>query len=193
MGSQPNVLQPQEVNLSQSQSPPDFVAKEEIKTEVEQVLSQKMGELSSQERAELEIEAGFPGDFISANNNEDPKENGHGNDAENNVKKSTKRGADGDLAASPTKKVHQDIETANEEVASTDFIKPLAASTQNPHADVVKNDSQKSVLSQEILAQIPGFVDCAEEELQSVDSAEIVEKMISNVKGSVHEASIRSL
>jgi len=46
---------------------------------VEQVLSQKMGELSSQERAEIEIEAGFPGDFISANNNEDPKENGHGN------------------------------------------------------------------------------------------------------------------
>jgi len=35
MGSQPNVLQPQEVNLSQSQSPPDFVAKEESKTEVD--------------------------------------------------------------------------------------------------------------------------------------------------------------
>jgi len=46
-------------------------------------------------------------------------------------------------------------------VAATDFIKPLAASTQNPHADVVKTDSH--VLSQEIPAQIPGFVDCAEE------------------------------
>ena len=32
-----------------------------------------------------------------------------------NVKKSTKRGSDGDLAASPTKKIHDNIETANEE------------------------------------------------------------------------------
>ena len=32
-----------------------------------------------------------------------------------NVKKSTKRGSDGDLAASPTKKIHDNIETANDD------------------------------------------------------------------------------
>ena len=93
-----------------------------------------------------------------------------------------------------------------------DFTEPLAASTQDAHVDegraesqtpegkyakansrnqddsaaekVVSESDYKTVLTQEIPAQIPGFLDCADEELRSVDSAEIVDEILSDVKGS---------
>ena len=85
------------------------------------------------------------------------------------------------------------------QVAATDFPEPLAASTQDQHFDSQKamssqvisqkqedaaaeKTASQTVLTQEIPSQIPGFVDCAEEELQSQNSAEIVEEMLASIK-----------
>jgi len=205
MGSQPQLLLPQDVSPAQvqSQSQPFPTSQEVNNTEVEQVLSQKMEELSSQEKPDIEIEAGFCGDFnatVTDTKEEDNK------DVTCNVKKdgmvlrSAKRAAAADdsvISASPTKKAHQEIEDVK--IAATDFPEPLAASTQSQHFDEGQTDSQKpisqkqedpaaektaspTVLTQEIPSQIPGFVDCAEEELQSQDSAEIVEEMLASIK-----------
>ena len=43
--------------------------------------------------------------------------------------------------------------------------------------------ASQTVLTQEIPSQIPGFVDCAEEELQrKKDNAEIVEEFLASIK-----------
>jgi hypothetical protein len=81
MGSQPQLLLPQDVSTAQvqSQSQPFPTSQEVNNTEVDQkfqfcvtilnyfevehVLSQKMKELSSQDKPDIEIEAGFCGDF----------------------------------------------------------------------------------------------------------------------------------
>ena len=52
--------------------------------------------------------------------------------------------------------------------------------------DEIEPDSKKTALTQASPSQIPGSV--AEEESQSLDSAEIVEVMLTNVKGSVRNS-----
>lgn len=144
MGSQPQVLLPQDVSAAQlqSQSQPFPTSQEVNNTEVvqkfpitvisdfqvEQVLSQKMEELSSQEKPDIEIEAGFCGDFNATVTDTKEEENKDENcnsklyfikiliitiqevKKDGMVLRSAKRAAAADdSAASPTKKAHQEI------------------------------------------------------------------------------------
>jgi hypothetical protein len=66
------------------------------------------------------------------------------------------------------------------------MIKVVTPSTRDPHADII---THVNALTKEIVAQTPGFDDCAElEEPRSLDSSEIVEEMLSDVKGSVRNS-----
>ena len=63
---------------------------------------------------------------------------------------------------------------------------PSACSTQEPPKDKEQNSQgarSEVGASQEIPLQIPGFIDAAEEEMKSVDSAEIVKQILDDVKG----------
>ncbi|CAG5099276.1 Oidioi.mRNA.OKI2018_I69.XSR.g16402.t1.cds [Oikopleura dioica] len=195
MGSQPEMTKateeeiPKEDQFKQPSQPADSSSQTEPLAEVKQ-LSQKMEELSSQEKPqEDEIISGdksfFNEQFKTADRVEVMFENGDASPEERAEKKATKkRPLEDDEETSPTKKAHQMTASflADHDEVTGD---PAACSTQEPPKDKEQNSQgARSEVgpSQEIPYQIPGFIDAAEEEMKSVDSAEIVQHILGDIK-----------